>query len=161
MGLINNDVYVASNGVEKVGTYISFATETLYLRQAGQGGSSYSVNANYRVYWDQECRDTGKSFLDLKSVSANLTADQLSGNLYEALYDALKLIYPNTRTAPVAHVAPSEPAPVAPSEPAPVGPAEPAPVAPAEPAPVAPSEPAPVAPSEPAPVSSENVVVNP
>ena len=115
MGLINNDVYVASNGVEKVGTYISFATETLYLRQAGQGGSSYSVNANYRVYWDQECRDTGKSFLDLKSVSANLTADQLSGNLYEALYDALKLIYPNTgntRTAPVAPVAPSEPAPV-------------------------------------------------
>jgi len=131
MGLINNDVYVASNGVEKVGTYISFATETLYLRQASLNPTSYSVNANYRIYWDQECREMGKSFIDLKSVSANLTAEQLNGNLYEALYDALKVVYPNTGNSRVA------PAPVAP----------------------APVAPAPVAPSEPTP--SENTVVNP
>jgi hypothetical protein len=114
MGLINNDVYVASNGVEKVGTYISFATETLYLRQNSviSGAQTYSVNANYRIYWDQECREMGKSFIDLKSVSANLTADQLNGNLYEALYDALKVIYPNTGNTRAAAPAPTA-APVA------------------------------------------------
>ena len=142
MGLINNDVYVASNGVEKVGTYISFATETLYLRQNSvvSGDQTYSVNANYRIYWDQECREMGKSFIDLKSVSANLTAAQLNGNLYEALYDALKLIYPNTGNTRVA--APSQVT-------------APAPAAPAEPAPAAPSQV-----TDPA-TPSENVVVNP
>ena len=153
MGLINNDVYVASNGVEKVGTYISFATETLYLRQNSvvSGDQTYSVNANYRIYWDQECREMGKSFIDLKSVSANLTAAQLNGNLYEALYDALKLIYPNTGNTRVA--APSQV--TAPAS----APAEPSQVtapAPAEPSQV-------TAPAEPSQVTapSENVVVNP
>lgn len=160
MGLINNDVYVASNGVEKVGTYISFATETLYLRQNSvvSGDQTYSVNANYRIYWDQECREMGKSFIDLKSVSANLTAAQLNGNLYEALYDALKLIYPNTGNTRVA--APSQVTP-APSQ---VTPAEPSQVtapAPAEPSQVtAPAPAEPVAPSQVA-APSENVVVNP
>ena len=155
MGLINNDVYVASNGVEKVGTYISFATETLYLRQNSvvSGDQTYSVNANYRIYWDQECREMGKSFIDLKSVSANLTSAQLNGNLYEALYDALKLIYPNTGNTRVAAPAP---APAAPSQvTAPAEPVAPAPAAPAEPAPAAPSQV-----TDPA-TPSENVVVNP
>jgi hypothetical protein len=127
MGLINNDVYVASNGVEKVGTYISFATETLYLRQNSviSGVQTYSVNANYRIYWDQECREMGKSFIDLKSVSANLTAEQLNGNLYEALYDALKVIYPNTSNTRVA--APSQVTPAPAPAPAPLAPSEPAP----------------------------------
>ena len=105
MGLINNDLYIASNGSQTVGTYISFATETLYLRQgagpgpgAGAGGPSgvYTVNANYRVYWNQECREMGLSFIDLKSVSVQVTKDQLTNNLYGLLYDQLKLLYPNT-----------------------------------------------------------------
>jgi hypothetical protein len=171
MGIINNDVYVCSNGVQKAGTYISFATETIYVVQnyggmpmpmPGQGSvptsGGYNVRANYRIFWDQECREAGKSFIDLKSVSAMLTSEQLNSNIYAVLYEELKKIYPNTsdefRAAPVA-VAPS-PAPVAvapaPAESAPA-PAESAP-APAESAPVAdaPAESAP-APAESAPVA--------
>jgi hypothetical protein len=154
MGLINNDNYVASNGVEKVGTYISFATETLYLRQAGNqsGVKTYMVNANYRIYWDQECREMGKSFIDLKSVSATVTEEQLNSNMYEVLYDALKVIYPNTGNTRLA-----APAPAAPSEP--VASAEPVvPDAPSEP--VASAEPVvPAAPVEPV-APSENVIVS-
>ena len=181
MGLINNDVYVASNGVEKVGTYISFASETLYLRQSGSMGAGqpnvYSVNANYRIYWDQECREVGKSFIDLKSVSVSVSKEQLSGNLYALLYDALKVVYPNT-TDELSRVAPPASAPVAPvsapvapvsSDAAPVAPvsSDVAPVAPvsSDVAPVAPvsSDAAPVAPvsSDAAPVSSDAAPVAP
>ena len=194
MGIINNDVYVCSNGVQKTGTYISFATETIYVVQnyggmampmPGQGSvstsSGYNVRANYRIFWDQECREAGKSFIDLKSVSTTLTSSQLDSNIYAVLYEELKKIYPNTsdelRVAPVtaapvtaAPVAPVTAAPVesapaesapaesAPTESAPVTPAESAPVesapAPAESAPVTPAESAPVTPAESAPVES-------
>lgn len=108
MGIINNDVYVCSNGVEKTGTYISFATETIYVVQNYSGmmampgqtntgtSSGYSVRANYRVFWDQDCREAGKSFIDLKSISATLTSDQLNANIYSILYEQLKTIYPNS-----------------------------------------------------------------
>jgi hypothetical protein len=153
MGLINNDVYRCANGVQKEGTYISFGTETLYLCQSSSNPTisaadrMYNVRANYRVYWDKSCRDGNMPFLDLQSVSTQLTAAQLESNLYGALYEALKLVYPNCsdelRSAPAP---PSEPAPAAPSEPAASEPA----AAPSEPAPAAPSEPAAEsAPSEP------------
>ena len=187
MGIINNDVYVCSNGVQKTGTYISFATETIYVVQnyggmampmPGQGSvstsSGYNVRANYRIFWDQECREAGKSFIDLKSVSTTLTSSQLDSNIYAVLYEELKKIYPNTsdelRAAPVAPVAPvSAPATAdqsinAPSAPAASSvdsseaPAESAPVesAPVESAPVTPVESAPAesAPVESAPVES-------
>ena len=126
MGIINNDVYVCSNGVQKAGTYISFATETIYVVQnyggmpmpmPGQGSvptsGGYNVRANYRIFWDQECREAGKSFIDLKSVSATLTSEQLNSNIYAILYEELKKIYPNTsdelRAAPVVPAAPSAP----------------------------------------------------
>ena len=165
MGIINNDVYECSNGVQKAGTYISFATETIYLVQNYSGmpapmpdqGSpasdrSYSARANYRIFWDQASREAGKSFIDLKSVNVNLTAEQLNSNIYQLMYEELKKIYPNTSdefraAAPVAPVE-SAPAPVAdaPAESAPseAAPAESAPVADA-PAESAPSEAAPVA----------------
>ena len=120
MGIINNDVYVCSNGVQKVGTYISFATETIYVVQNYSGmvvmpptpgisppsTNSYSVRANYRIFWDQECRESGKSFIDLKSINTTLTSDQLDSNIYGVLYEQLKVLYPNSsdelRAAPAA-----------------------------------------------------------
>ena len=177
MGIINNDVYECSNGVQKVGTYISFATETIYLVQNYPGmlapmpdqsffpspDRNYSARANYRIYWDQAAREAGKSFIDLKSVNVVITEEQLDSNIYQLMYKELKKIYPNTsdelrvddqvESAPVAPVAPAESAPVADA------PAESAPVAdaPAESAPVAdaPAESAPVAdaPAESAPVA--------
>jgi len=128
MGIINNDVYECSNGVQKAGTYISFATETIYLVQNSSGmiapmpdqtlpsssDRSYSVRANYRIFWDQATREAGKSFIDLKSVNVVLTEEQLNSNIYEVLYAELKKIYPNTSDEFRA-VAPVESAPVDPS----------------------------------------------
>ena len=134
MGIINNDVYECSNGVQKAGTYISFATETIYLVQNYSGmpapmpdqGSpassdrNYNARANYRIFWDQAAREAGKSFIDLKSVSVILTAEQLNSNIYQLMYDELKKIYPNTsdELRAVDPVAPVESAPAAPAAPA-------------------------------------------
>jgi hypothetical protein len=171
MGIINNDVYECSNGVQKAGTYISFATETLYLVQSYSGMSglmpgqtapsssdrNYNVRANYRIFWDQAAREAGKSFIDLKSVNVVLTAEQLDSNIYQLMYDELKKIYPNTsdELRAVVPVVPAESAPVVPVAPAESAPAESAPVesAPVESAPVE-SAPAEAAPAEAAPVES-------
>jgi hypothetical protein len=147
MGLINNDAFEASNGVQKSGTYISFNNETLYLRKLNQvlsvpmpapapapapapttdssssstdassssssstdssSSSSdpvpvvpvpekkYAVNANYRIFWDKAARDAGKSFMELRSVSAEVPESALTTNLYEVLYNELKKQYPNS-----------------------------------------------------------------
>lgn len=122
MGLINNDTYTASNGVQKVGTYIAFSNETLYISQASSTGAAgqspsepmYMMRANYRIFWDKAARDAGKSFLDLQSVSTVVSLSQLSNNPYTILYDVLKGVYPNATdelqvAAPVVPVAPAEP----------------------------------------------------
>ena len=165
MGIINNDVYECSNGVQKVGTYISFATETIYLVQNYSGMNTpsaernYSARANYRIFWDQAAREAGKSFIDLKSVNVVLTAQQLNSNIYQVLYEELKKVYPNTSdefrvVVPVVS-APAESAPVADAPVAPVAPVESAPaaVAPVESAPVADAPVTPVAPVESAPAA--------
>lgn len=129
MGIINNDVYECSNGVQKAGTYVSFATETIYMVQnypgmmngptppSSSSDRGYNVRANYRIFWDQAARESGKSFIDLKSVNVILTAEQLNANIYQILYEELKKIYPNTSdefraAAPVADP-PAESAPPA------------------------------------------------
>jgi hypothetical protein len=108
MGLINNDTFTASNGVQKTGTYISFNNETIYLRKGTASAymmpptsvpvtdDTYMVNANYRVFWDKEAKDAGKSFIELRNVSAVVTLAQLDSNLYGILYEELKKQYPNT-----------------------------------------------------------------
>ena len=224
MGIINNDVFEAGNGVQKVGTYISFNNETLYLRKtgayitilvpapapaglsgpsgpsgpsapvelsgasgasgpsgpsapvdlsgesgpsgpsadlsgpsgpsgpsadlsgesgasgasgpsadlSGASGSSapadlsgasgpsapvvapvavaaavavpsvpkkealYQVNANYRIFWDKDAKDAGKSFMELRSVSTQIPESELESNLYSKLYDELKKQYANS-----------------------------------------------------------------
>ncbi len=94
MGLLNNDSYVCSNGVTKTGVYISFNNETIYLCQDASG--SYQVRGNYRVFWDKYARDSGKSFMELKSVGVVISASELTGNLYAILYAKLKEQYPNS-----------------------------------------------------------------
>lgn len=112
MGLINNDSFTASNGVQKAGTYISFNNETIYLRKSSPStmypaapsgaassvdqSKSYMINANYRIFWDKDAKDTGKSFIELRNVSASISEEQLTGNLYAYLYEELKKQYPNS-----------------------------------------------------------------
>ncbi len=96
MGLINNDNYISANGVQKVGTYISFNNETLYLTKSQtEGGARYTVRANYRIFWDKQARDENKTFLELKSVSTEITEAELNNSLYTVLYTKLKTIYTN------------------------------------------------------------------
>jgi len=168
MGLINLDNYVCSNGVQKTNTYISFANETLYLRQAAavDGTMTYTVSANYRIFWDEAARDNGLSFIDLKSIVTTIPQDMLTSNMYGCLYEELKKIYPNSIDTALRVKAPA-PAPVveAPVTPAPVTPAPvtPAPVvetpAPVTPAPVV-EAPAPVV-EAPAPVVEASAPVTP
>lgn len=94
MGLIVNENYVAANGVQKQGVYISFNNETVYLRK--ESSNAYRVNANYRVFWDKDAKDAGKSFLELNSVSASISEQELNSNLYTCLYNELKKKYVNS-----------------------------------------------------------------
>lgn len=110
MGLINNDTFTASNGVQKAGTYISFNNETIYLRKQSQysplypantaiptdSSKIYMVNANYRVFWDKAAKDDGKSFIELRNVATFVSESELNGNLYAVLYEELKKQYPNS-----------------------------------------------------------------
>ena len=172
MGLINNDVYTASNGVQKAGAYICFANETLYLTQQGSfaaglpsGEASsepvYHIRANYRIFWDKEARDSGKGFIDLQSVSTTVLRSELSSNLYERLYAVLKETYPNSVDELTLRVAPAAPvAPVAPSDPVPANDAAPASSEPAASEP-APSEPAPSEPAASEPAASEPAASEP
>ena len=127
MGLINNDVYETATGVQKVGSYVSFTNEVLYLNKNNSSGpfpstsgsnlfpspfggfgkapvpsvpsDLYTVRANYRVFWDKDARDAGKSFIELKSVSMTISSETLSENLYTCLYSELKKLYPNSSDA--------------------------------------------------------------
>ena len=94
MGIINNDPFIASSGAEKVGTYISFNSETLYLRKATV--NTYTVNANYRIFWDKAAKDANKPFMELRTVSTQVAEADLSGSLYTLLYAELKKLYPNS-----------------------------------------------------------------
>ena len=55
------------------------------------------MNANYRIFWDKGARDAGKSFIELRSVTAEVTESQLQLNLYEVLYAKLRNCYPNSK----------------------------------------------------------------
>lgn len=110
MGLINNDLYTASNGVQKSGTYISFTNEVLYLKKKegfvtpatnvpNAVAKPYTAYANYRIYWDETSRTTNKGFIDLKNITVDLEESELNDSLYTILYAKLKLTYPNTTNA--------------------------------------------------------------
>lgn len=103
MGFINNDNYVCASGVQKVGTYISFAMEMINIKQmiAISGDSftpivsGYSITSTYRVYWDKVCRESGKSPIDKQCISMEITPSELNENIYTVLYNELKKTYTN------------------------------------------------------------------
>jgi hypothetical protein len=99
MGLINNDLFVAWNGVEKSGTYVSFSAEAITLHQkraaTAESPATYNVHANYRIFWDKAAKDAGKTFMELRRVEITVTEAELSANLYGLLYAELKKTYPN------------------------------------------------------------------
>lgn len=107
MGIINQDQFIAANGVQKVGTYISFSRETIYLRKNPSPPpvsppppvpikQTYQLYGNYRIFWDKDAKDTGKGYIELRNIATTITEDDLGSNLYQILYVELKKMYPNS-----------------------------------------------------------------
>lgn len=94
MGLINPDTYTTKAGVEKTGTYLSFAHETIFVQKESE--TVYNLFGNYRVYWNKDTRLAEKPFLVTEQVQCTLSeADLSTMNPYMCLYDALRLKYTN------------------------------------------------------------------
>ena len=145
MGIINHDTFIASNGIEKNNTYISFNNETLYLKKLNMS-NIYNVNANYRVYWDKSARDNQKTFIELISITMQISENQLSSSLYTLLYEELKKKYINI-TDDIDIVSAPEPVPEPTPEPTPEPVSQPTP----EPTPEPVSQPTPEPVPEPTP----------
>lgn len=98
MGLINNDSYVASNGCEKSGTYISFNNEPIYIQRNKYITDTiqYVVTANYRIYWNKTARDANMQYIDSHSISVNIGETELNQSPYRILYSELTHKYPNS-----------------------------------------------------------------
>jgi hypothetical protein len=96
MGLINPDVYVTNQGIEKAGTYIAFVGTQLSLRKNGtdvSGGVTYSVESIASIFWDKAARDSGKN--SIATVFVQTKTLDIAQNLYSVLYEELKKQYPN------------------------------------------------------------------
>jgi hypothetical protein len=96
MGLINNGTYIATNGCEKKGTYISFNNEQVYIYKYNKDSVQYTVTANCRIYWDKSTRNSNKHHIDSQSILVNITESQLNQNPYTILYSVLKQKFPNS-----------------------------------------------------------------
>jgi hypothetical protein len=94
MGLINNDMFEASNGVQKTGTYISFSNEMIYIQKNNEG--SYTVIGYYRIFWDKDARLANKAHIDTATVIAKIPDTDLNNNLYTVLYNEIKTKFTNT-----------------------------------------------------------------
>lgn len=115
MGIINPDVYVTNQGIEKKNTYISFYNQTVNMKKTNKDPSAvnlYEVSAIANIWWDQPARESDKNTITCVFVSTKVAADAIDQNLYTILYARLKVMFPNAYDAPAAPVAPVEVAPV-------------------------------------------------
>lgn len=97
MGIIYPETISMRNGVVKAGTYMSFANETIYIRQGNMLSPTdrmYHVNANYNIYWDKDTRFRGLPHIQQESIQASLS--NMNVNIYDQLYAVLKNTYPNS-----------------------------------------------------------------
>ena len=103
MGIINPDVYVTNQGIEKKNTYISFYNHAVNMRKNGIDPSSlnvYEVSSVANIWWDQPARESSKNTLVSVYVSTQLSSDAIGQNLYTILYARLKVMFPNAYDAP-------------------------------------------------------------
>ena len=96
MGLINPDTWTTYQGVQKQGTYVSFADEMIHITKSSvdaSGNTVFTVNGRYRIFWDQATRLAGRPAIDMGNASVQVT--DLTQNVYGALYAHIKLTMPN------------------------------------------------------------------
>ena len=98
MGIINPDVYVTNQGIEKKNTYISFYNHAVNMRKNGidsSGLNVYEVSSIANIWWDQPARESDKNTLTSVFISTQLASDSIGQNLYTILYEKLKAMFPN------------------------------------------------------------------
>jgi len=93
MGLINNDSYETPFGTSLTGTYISVATNTMYVFRVETG---YMLRYTATVWATQEARTEGKASVSTTRYGVTLTGEQLAQGIYDLAYADLKTKYPNT-----------------------------------------------------------------
>lgn len=98
MGLINPDVYVTNQGIEKTNTYISFYNQNINMRKTGidsEGLNTYEVSAVSNIWWDQSTRESNKNTIACVLVRTQVDDNSINENLYTILYAQLKVMFPN------------------------------------------------------------------
>lgn len=94
MGIINHDSIQTDSGITITDTYISFHYETIFTKKIDP--NNYQIFTNYKIFLNLEAKDTGKAPIAQYPISTNITKEQLDANIFSYLYDALKVIYPNS-----------------------------------------------------------------
>lgn len=99
MGLINPDVYVTNQGIEKTNTYISFFGQNINLKKTSEDVSGvpvYETTAIACIWWDQAARESNKGPIASILVSKKVPSDSgVNESLYTVLYSQLKSMFPN------------------------------------------------------------------
>lgn len=122
MGIINPDLFVFNNGIEKANTYISFANEQLHLTQdvpmyptqviINSSNRKYRIHGNYNIYWSKEARFAGKQAIQSGYINT-IFEDPIPVNIYEYLYSILKTsTFPNAVDSLPNTIEQPEPTPV-------------------------------------------------
>lgn len=95
MGIILNDTYPLSYGVNLSNVYISFYQEQLFIQPTvgTDNSTQYMISSNYRVYRDREARE--QSLMVVEKGSIMNTSSRLD-EAYLQLYVALKQKFPNS-----------------------------------------------------------------
>ena len=88
MGLIILDNIQLGNGLSVVNAYTSFGTNKIILQKNLEG--NYDIASSALVWVNKQARDDGLQAVASYPCTATLTGQELSSNLYGALYTDLK-----------------------------------------------------------------------
>ena len=99
MGLLVLSEIVLPSGISVTNAYFSFGESRIQLRKKKNeaGESVYEVQSIAKLFVSKQARDDGLPHIYSEMVIVDLIATQLSDNLYGALYDKLKLSYPDSQ----------------------------------------------------------------
>jgi signal transduction histidine kinase len=100
MGLINLDEYVTRNGAKIKNTYISLGPNTLELNKEFNkdisGNTLYKLIGRFAIWHNKEARNQGLMPYTGAPIIVRVHEDKITGNIYEILYNQLKILFKNT-----------------------------------------------------------------
>ena len=93
MGIINNDSFSTRYGQDLSKTYISLGDNCIELRKEE---GKYILMGIFNVWLSKESRLNNKSSFSSTIIRKELSASEITSNLYTILYTELKKKYTNT-----------------------------------------------------------------